>query len=164
VESVRVEFASASYIGSFYDALKSVAQEKIFIEMVEPPPLEKVSSFQLELIKKDGPIFYAITSDRVIGWCDIFPNSNPRQSHRGGLGMGLVEGYRGKGLGSKLLETCLQKAKEFGLEKVELEVYTTNIPAIKMYEKFGFEQEGLIRSYRKLEGVTYDCLRMGKFL
>jgi hypothetical protein len=85
------------------DELGEVASERIFIEMIEPPPREKVREFQSGLIEKNGPVFYAVDGSRVVGWCDVFPESNPRQSHRGSLGMGLLPPYRGKGVGGRLL-------------------------------------------------------------
>lgn len=160
----RIEPAKIELIPSFYDCLKFVANEKIYIEMIEPPPLDKVTQFQTSLIEKQGPIFYAVENQKVVGWCDIFPAENPRQNHRGSLGMGLLPDYRGRGLGTQLLLATLKRAQEFGLEKVELHVYTTNEGAIALYRKLGFVQEGLIRRYRKLDGRYFDCLAMGKFL
>lgn len=78
--------------------------------------------------------------------------------------MGLLPEYRGKGIGSKLLEKVLDRGREFGLEKIELHVYTSNQAAIALYKKFGFEEEGLIKKYRKLDGKYFDCLAMAKFL
>lgn len=162
--AVKIQYASVDLIPSFYQALAAVAKERIYIEMIEAPAVESVAVFQKGLISKNGPVYYAVNSDRVVGWCDVFPAENPRHSHRGGLGMGLVPEFRGKGLGSELLSETLAHAKEFGLEKVELTVYSSNFPAIALYKKFGFVQEGLIKHYRKLDGVYYDCLAMGKFL
>lgn len=160
----QIVYPSEKYFESFHNALSTVARERVYLEMIEAPPLKKVSGFQKDLISNNGPVYYAVQNDRVVGWCDVFPMSNPRQSHRGGLGMGLVPEFRGKGIGGKLLKAVLNHAKSFGLEKVELHVYTSNEPAIALYKKFGFEQEGLIRKYRKLDGQYFDCLAMGKFL
>lgn len=161
---IEIVYPSEKYFESFHEALSKVARERVYIEMIEAPTLEKVSGFQKDLISKNGPVYYAIHDDRVVGWCDVFPMNNPRQSHRGGLGMGLLPEYRGKGIGSRLLKAVMDHAKTFGLEKVELHVYTSNEPAIALYKKFGFEQEGLIKKYRKLDGKYFDCLAMGKFL
>ena len=128
--STEIVYPSERYFKSFHDALSTVAKERIYIEMIEAPSLEKVSSFQSSLISKNGPVYYAINNDRVVGWCDVFPDENPRQNHRGGLGMGLLPEFRGQGLGSKLLSAVLDHAKKFGLEKVELNVYTSNTPAV----------------------------------
>ncbi len=77
--------------------------------------------------------------------------------------MGLLPEYRGRGIGSQLLSAVLKHCKQFGLEKVELQVYVSNTPAIALYKKFGFEQEGLIRKYRKVDGQDFDCLAMARF-
>jgi ribosomal protein S18 acetylase RimI-like enzyme len=162
--SVEIVYPSEKYFPSFHDALSIVARERIYIEMTEAPLLEKVSGFQQELISKNGAVYCAIDNEKVVGWCDVFPMSNPRLAHRGGLGMGLIPEYRGRGVGTKLLSSVLDHAKRSGLEKIELYVYTSNTPAIALYRKFGFLEEGIIKHYRKLDGVYFDCLAMGKFL
>ncbi len=160
----EIIYPSEKHLKSFHEALSVVAKERVYIEMIEAPPFERVSSFQLEHILQNGPVYYAINEDRVVGWCDVFPKKNPRLSHRGDLGMGLLPEFRGQGIGSGLLSAVLQHSKEFGLEKVELHVYTSNTPAISLYKKFEFEQEGLIKKFRKLDGQYFDCLVMGRFL
>lgn len=100
--SAIVFYPSLDLIPSFHEALGSVARERVYIEMIEAPPLEKVTEFQKALIEKKGPVYYAVDGERVVGWCDVFPFNNPRMNHRGGLGMGLIAEYRGRGLGSEL--------------------------------------------------------------
>lgn len=137
--AAQIIYADKKYFESFHRTLSAVARERVYIEMIEAPPLEKVSTFQQDLISKNGPVYYAVVDDQVVGWCDAFPENNPRQNHRAFLGMGLLPKYRGMGLGSKLLTAVLDHAKKFGLEKVELNVYTSNLPAVALYKKFGFE-------------------------
>ena len=162
--SVEIIYPSEKFFKSYHEALSTVASERVYIEMIKAPSLDKVSEFQGELIGKNGPVYYAIDKDRVVGWCDVFPYSNVRLSHRGTLGMGLIPEYRGQGLGSKLLSSVIEHSKRYGLEKIELNVYTSNTSAIALYKKFGFEQEGLIKKYRKLDGQYFDSLTMAKFL
>jgi putative acetyltransferase len=45
---------------------------------------------------------------------------------------------RGKGLGSKLINICLEKAKEFGFEKCYLETLPYMTDAVKLYKRNGF--------------------------
>lgn len=98
-----------------------------------------------------------------MGWVDISHAENFRLKHRGHLGMGCISAARGQGVGSKLMEQALAHAQNIGLEQVELSVYTTNRAAIRLYEKFGFVQVGLIKNYRKLDGRSFDCMNMIKF-
>jgi ribosomal protein S18 acetylase RimI-like enzyme len=159
-----VEYASEAWFASYYAALDSVAKERIYIEMVGAPPFEKVLDFQRKSIENDWPNYYAVDENKVVGWADITPFSNPRLAHRASLGMGLIASHRGQGLGSQLLDSCLWHATRIGLEKVELYVYTQNDAAIHLYRKFGFKSEGLIKHYRRLDGCNFDCLMMAKSL
>eukprot|EP01035_Chromulina_nebulosa_P016920 gene16920-22411_t len=47
--------------------------------------------------------------------------------------------YRNKGIGTKLLEEAITKAKDWGHEQVYLEVEDDNISAINLYKKLGFQ-------------------------
>jgi putative acetyltransferase len=51
----------------------------------------------------------------------------------------LSEG-RGKGLGQKVLYSCLKAAKEIGFEYCYLETFNTMGDAMKLYERNGFEK------------------------
>lgn len=55
--------------------------------------------------------------------------------------------YRRQGIGSKLLEQLIKKARALGLRYLTLEVRESNIPAQKLYYKYGFVVEGKRRRY-----------------
>ena len=78
--------------------------------------------------------------------------------------MGVHKDYRRQGLGTLLLESTIDAAKEYGIERVELEVYTSNTPAIRLYEKLGFIHEGVKKKARKLDGIYYDLKVMALFI
>ena len=46
---------------------------------------------------------------------------------------------RGKGLGTKMMQVCLNRAREFGYEKVYIETMPYMKAAQKLYQKSGFE-------------------------
>jgi diamine N-acetyltransferase len=56
----------------------------------------------------------------------------------------LVERVFGKGIGARLLEFCLETAREKGFESVWLTVWEENPRAIRFYEKYGFQPVGKI--------------------
>ena len=162
--NTKIIYPSEKYFKSFHSALDQVAREQIYIEMIEAKPLQEISEFQSKLIANNWPVYYAINDENVVGWADITPSSNPRLSHRGFLDMGILKPFRGKGLGIQLLNKALAHAKNIGLEKVELTVYTNNTAAIHLYRKSGFTDIGVIKHYRKLNGQYFDCIEMEKFL
>ncbi len=58
----------------------------------------------------------------------------------------------------------LEKVNNDYLEKVELEVFESNLPAVRFYKKMGFRVEGRRVKSRKLDGVYDNIILMGKFI
>tara|TARA_B100000749_G_scaffold280455_1_gene276712 strand:- start:147114 stop:147635 length:522 start_codon:yes stop_codon:yes gene_type:complete len=156
----QIVYADMEHMESFHKALSEVANEQVHIEMIQAPELDQVREFQGQLIANNQPSYFALLNNEVVGWCDVTCDPNPRLSHRGQLGMGVIASYREKGVGSMLLKSAIEKSKSIGIEKLELNVYSTNEAAIGLYEKFDFQQEGVIKNYRKLNGQYFDCILM----
>ena len=104
----------------------------------------------------------ALDGDRVVGWCDVVRRNGQGFEHAGILGMGLLPEYRSMGLGHRMLEAALVRAREAGIERIELSVWGSNEPARKLYERSGFETEGVQRKARVLDGITDDVVLMTK--
>jgi RimJ/RimL family protein N-acetyltransferase len=82
--------------------------------------------------------------------------------HTAVLGMSVDRDYRNQGIGTELMERAINWAKEKGIVRLELEVYTENLSAIRLYEKFGFSIEGRKRMYAYQRGRYYDCYLMAR--
>jgi putative acetyltransferase len=81
------------------------------------------------------------------------------------LGMMVDAAWRGRGVGSVLMEACIDWADRHGAHKIMLEVWPHNPSAQGLYRKFGFEQEGFFpRHYRRRNGELWDAVRMGLVL
>jgi RimJ/RimL family protein N-acetyltransferase len=78
------------------------------------------------------------------------------------LGMLVASGWRGRGIGSALLRSGIEWARQAGAHKIALQVWPHNAAAIALYEKFGFQREGLLRRhYRRRNGELWDAIIMG---
>ncbi len=78
------------------------------------------------------------------------------------LGMVVAEAWRARGIGGALLDAGIAWARDAGAHKVALQVWPHNQAAIALYEKFGFEREGLLRRhYRRRSGELWDAVVMG---
>lgn len=107
----------------------------------------------------DDHNFVAVLDDgTVIGCAGLTVCSNPRMRHVGAVGLFVHADYQGRGVGTTLMETLLDLADHWlMLVRVELEVFADNERAIRLYEKLGFEQEGLLR----MTTVRTDCQGQG---
>lgn len=81
------------------------------------------------------------------------------------LGMLLIDGYRGMGVGTRLMTRALDWAKvQDGVEKVILGVFSDNTRALHLYEKFGFKVEGVRKSQYYIGGKHADEIDMALFV
>jgi RimJ/RimL family protein N-acetyltransferase len=81
------------------------------------------------------------------------------------LGMLVAREWRGRGVGTRLLRACIEWARERGAHKISLQVWPHNHAALRLYRKFGFEQEGYLRKhYRRRNGELWDAVIMGLLL
>ena len=157
--------ANKNHVKSYCNAVDTVARERKYLSSTEGFPLEGTLDFVMTIESKNLAQYYAVDNEHVIGWCDIIPKPFEGRDHVGILGMGILKEYRNKGIGTKLLLITMNHAKKInGIEKVELEVFKSNINAIKLYEKNGFVIEGERKNSRKLDGIYDNEILMGKFL
>ncbi|RLG67480.1 ribosomal-protein-alanine N-acetyltransferase [archaeon] len=113
--------------------------------------------FFLRILQNYNDLFYvAEYNDEIIGY--IMCRVEWGLPH---IGFGLVSKghivslavrtpYRRRGVASRLLEAVHNKMKQMGIKEAFLEVRVNNIPAIKLYEKFGY------RVVRRIPGYYAD--------
>ncbi len=89
-----------------------------------------------------------------------------RLAHRGSLGLTVRKSHRSNGIGSVLLDTLIEWGEEHPIvEKITLAVVVTNTSAIKLYEKYGFVEEGRRPREVKLGPEEYvDDVLMYRFV
>ena len=148
------------HIESFRAALDAVARERAYLSFLEAPPIESVRTFVRTNIARGHPQLVAVEGARVVGWCDVTPQSRPSMRHCGVLGMGLLPDWRGRGLGERLMRRALEASRAFGFARVELTVRDDNSRAVALYSKLGFQLEGRKRRAVQVDGAYYDLLAM----
>jgi putative acetyltransferase len=100
---------------------------------------------------------------RVVGAAGLHTEPSPRRRHCAGIGLAVHEAYQGQGVGTALLVALLDLADNWlGLRRLELQVYTDNAAAVRLYEKFGFQIEGTARQFALRGGVYVDAYSMAR--
>ncbi len=143
--------------------IDTVARERRHLAGTSGFSEESTASFIASVQAAKGVHLVALVNDAIVGWCDITPASWEGMTHVGRLGMGVKAGFRGQGIGKALLKAALERAFSQGLQRVELEVFGSNGPAIRLYEAHGFLREGVKVGARKLDGMVDDILLFAVF-
>ncbi len=105
-----------------------------------------------------------VDENEVVGQLGLhtFPNQ-PRRRHAGQIGMAVRDDWQGKGVGTALMQAAIDLADNWiNLTRLELEVYTDNEPAIRLYKKFGFTIEGTLLGFAYRDGQYVDTYMMAR--
>jgi putative acetyltransferase len=145
------------------DLTEVVAAEGRWIATESPIDREKRKANYREGFESESSMsFVADATGAIVGNAGI---GTPSGAVPPRLGMMVVPEWRGMGIGSGLLEACIDWARSARAHKVQLEVWPHNAAAIALYEKYGFVQEAyLVKHYRRKNGELWDSISMGLLL
>lgn len=134
----------------------AVAEERTGIGAEPPVDIERrAESFGL-----DGA-FVADAAGQIVGWLRVYESP----FGFGELGMFVDRDWRGRGVGSALVEAAIAWSRKRGLHKLTLSVFTHNEPAVALYRKLGFVEEGRrVKHFRRANGELWDSYEMGLLL
>jgi putative acetyltransferase len=105
----------------------------------------------------------ATLDGKVVGSAGMERFTQHRRSHAATLGMAVHDAYAGRGAGTALMAALVDLADRWwNVRRLELDVYADNRRAIALYERFGFEREGLRRAYAWRDGGYVDSLCMAR--
>ena len=112
-------------------------EQKIF----SAPWSEK--SFRDALLSPDNCYLVAVWGEAVVGYCGLWCSYDCADL----CNLAVSEEFRERKLGSSLLAQGMMQVKEKGVRRVLLEVRESNIPAIALYSKSGFQKIGIRPGY-----------------
>ena len=159
----RIVPIGREHLAGFHEALDRIARESRYLAMLQAPSFARTRRFVLDSLR-DGAIHLVALADdeTVVGWCDLRPKAAATLRHSAVLGMGVIAPFRGRGVGSQMLGAVLTAADARGLRRTELIVRADNHPAIALYRRFGFAEEGRCRQYLRIDGEDHDALLMAR--
>lgn len=158
----RVEESDATKLVAL---MSKIASESSFLLYeVDEVPSSTFLARRLSNTKHLEYIWVAAVGDKFVGYLALTLSSMKRNCGVGTLAIGVMSDYSNSGIGSNLMSTAIEKAREVEVYRLQLQVQTTNDRAVGFYKKFGFEIEGTLRHVAKVDGCLVDKFMMAKLL
>jgi phosphinothricin acetyltransferase len=111
------------------------------------------------------PVVVGEMDGQVVGWGSL--NSfNPRPAYDPVADFSVYVGraWRGRGVGHRLLEALIARARELGYHKLVLAAFPFNAAGITLYRRLGFVEVGVYREQGQLDGKWVDVVVMERLL
>ena len=150
-------FAALRRIPAVYDTLLAVPSE--------------TDAFWVDNLAASDPDYHGFVAvlddgfggETLIGAAGLQVMRTPRKRHRGDLGVMIHPDYQNMGVATALMERLLDLADNWlMLVRVELDVFPDNAAALHLYEKLGFEREGVLRKAAVRNGRYEDLVQMSR--
>lgn len=107
----------------------------------------------------------AVDDGGLLGLYILHPNNVGRCGHIANCSYAVDKAARGKGVGEKLVVHSMETAKALGFRVMQFNaVVKTNLAALRLYEKLGFQRLGVIPGGFRLNDRYEDIVPMFRIL
>jgi len=152
-----IRVARQDDLSGLIGAIRRVAEAGTYIEAETVADLIDHEEVLLRHNELESRVFFVATvDDEVVGWVHLDASELEKLAHTAELTVGVLETYRGHGIGSHLLERGLEWAAANGYEKIYDSVPATNEDAIGFLESHGWEVEAVRSDHYKIDGEYVD--------
>lgn len=168
-EDLRIRRAEpADYVG-FAKSMSTPKAQAGTLQL----PMPSLEMWKERLASSD-PLAFVIVAEvpdaagglEIVGSLGLHPTSttsSPRRRHVAAVGMSVRDDWQGRGIGSALLKTAVERADRWmNVLRIELTVFVDNVAAIALYRRHGFVVEGTHRAYALRDGVYVDAYAMAR--
>jgi len=161
---MRIEIRRAE--SGDYKALQQVhAQPRAIWGTLQVPfPSEELWKKRLTDAGDEMVALVACVEGEVVAMAGLhLYTKSPRRKHVGYIGMAVHDKWQSKGVGTALINALIDLADNWlNLARLELNVWTDNEPALRLYKKLGFEIEGTQKKFAFRDGAYVDAYAMAR--
>jgi len=127
--------------------------------------LEQELDFLRPHVEQDNAVMFVAEVDgRIVGNIGFVGGKHAESAHAGEFGISVAKGHRGRGIGSRLIRALEEWAPAHGITRIEVQAFSTNPGGRRLYERLGYEREGLLRRGAMVDGQPVDIFVLSKLL
>ena len=102
-------------------------------------------------------------SGQIVGWVSFQSfYGRPAYDATVELSIYLDKKHRGKGFGKQILQYCIENAPAFGIKTLLGFIFSHNMPSLKLFRHFGFEDWATLPNIALLDGKERGLKILGK--
>lgn len=155
--TVNIKDLEESDADAFAELMVQLSRETTHTLMTEQESIELGKSQRERtrqlVLAANQKILLAGQDGLLTGFLGLSQGLFERNRHSAALMTGVLAEYWGQGIASQLMEQVLAWADARGIQRIEVGVMGSNERAIELYQRFGFEQEGVRQRALLINGV-----------
>ncbi|MCD7034639.1 N-acetyltransferase family protein [Metabacillus sp. GX 13764] len=160
---INIRQALLEDLDSIVEIYNSTVASRLVTADIEPVTVESRQEW-FQQHTPERPLWVGEDADgNICGWVS-FNTFYGRAAYKytAEVSIYVHEGYRGKKIGHLLLETSIQAAPSLQIKNLLGFIFGQNVPSVKLFEKFGFEQWGMLPGVASFEDGDRDLVILGR--
>jgi RimJ/RimL family protein N-acetyltransferase len=158
-----IRIAMPSDAKGIVTCMNNVMKEGIYLLGDQYSYYEEFEAERIRTLREDLTLV-AEYKNEVIGVLFLTRGRYIKNKHTAYLSIAIIDRFRKMGVGTSLIQTAIEWAKDKKIEKICLEVFSSNCAAINLYIKLGFIIEGRWKKQFKINNEYVDDILMSIFL
>jgi phosphinothricin acetyltransferase len=163
---MNIRYAQENDLEDILEIHNQAIRNRMSVGHLNEMSLDEKKEWFLTCTKDKYPIYVAEQNGKVVGWISIKTYRKGRDAFKKTVESDCFvrNDFKGKGIGNKLLQHMLKKAKELGYTRILAIVLDKNIASRKLLEKNDFEQWGFLPEIGEIDGKVFSHVYYGKRL
>jgi ribosomal protein S18 acetylase RimI-like enzyme len=162
-QKVVLRYSKKSDVLGLLHYINSLVEEGAEIAMAKKMGLKQEKKWLdgvLRQIKANQQVhIVAVLDGKIVGGVEI-KKGNGKREHTGLFGIGLLKEARRLGIAKELIKAVFAEARKIGVTHVNLDVYSSNKRAQKIYRAAGFRKSGVLPGFIRMKGRPIDNIIM----
>ncbi|GAB0101736.1 GNAT family N-acetyltransferase [Nocardia sp. JMUB6875] len=131
-------------------------------EMLANSPEESMHALDVEALRKPELTFWSAWEDSALAGCGALKELDP--THGEIKSMRTTAAFRGRGVASQVLRHIIDAGRARGYERLSLETGSSEfyLPAVRLYERYGFEFCGPFADYTEDPHSVFMTLELAR--
>lgn len=130
-----------------YSFACDIGSEDTFVALDAPPTESEERDFfghMMQEVEQKESVYIMVYVGGTFAGNGRVNRGKGRHRHVGTMGISLRAAFRNEGIGTQLMKSLIDEAKALGLRLLTLSCFENNAPALRVYEKLGFQKAGTI--------------------
>lgn len=129
----------------------------------EPVSVEsRIKWFEEHHILK-RPLYMVTYEGNTAGWMSFQSfYGRPAYDATAEISIYIDDAFRGKGIGQTSIQKAIEISPNLGVKTILGFIFAHNIPSLKLFSKFGFEEWAHLPKVAELDGLERDLVILGK--
>jgi len=160
---ITVATAEEHHLPAIVAIYNSTVESRMVTADLEPVTVESRLPWFRNRDWSTRPIWVAHNGSEMVGWLSFQPYyGRPAYRATAELSIYIADQYRGSGIGGLLLDRAVTACGELGIKTLLGFVFGHNKPSLRLLNKHGFAQWGLLPGACELDGIERDVVIMGR--